>query len=337
MIWVAWRRHRLMLLILAALLVALSVWMALVAHSYDVASNLQRTNRCSNPYGNNNSACFGYLAQAQIIIVVLLALPCLIGLVIGAPLVAGELHSHTNRLAWTQSISRTRWFVTKWLLGVVGLIALSSLFQLVVSRWFGHVHVASIGVLSYSQGFGADHIRPTLFNITGVVPIGYVLFAFSLGVALGAVIRRTPWAIAATVVAYGAAAMVMVVAVRPNLMPQTFVAFQTQITAPLSSGPAASNRAPWNLGSGYRYVPGYKVPASAPSANAAGQTCQLLADAPTPTRYNRCITDHHLQDGVFYQAADHYWPLQWRESAIYFGASIILFAIGLWSVRRWRA
>jgi hypothetical protein len=49
------------------------------------------------------------------------------------------------------------------------------------------------------------------------------------------------------------------------------------------------------------------------------------------------MTDHHLQWGEFSQAAEHYWPLQWKEGEIYFGASFILFGIGLWSVRRWRA
>jgi hypothetical protein len=198
--------------------------------------------------------------------------------------------------------------------------------------------VGGIGVLQFGLGFGSDHIQPTVFNITGIVPIAYTLFAFSLGVTLGALIRRTPWAIAATVVAYGAAALLMVVAVRPNLMPQTFVAFQDQVAAsPLSSGFTASDRMPWNLRSGYRYAPSYLAPTGAPSADAAGQACQLQATGLTPAGYDRCIADHHLQEGEFYQVADHYWPLQWKEAAIYFGAAIILFGIGLWSVRRWRA
>jgi ABC-type transport system involved in multi-copper enzyme maturation permease subunit len=327
-----------MLLILAVILIALSIWMAFVAHSYDVASMLRRTNRCPNPYGSPSSSCTGPIGQAQAILLILLALPCLIGLAMGTPLVAGELHGHTNRVAWTQSISRTRWLVTKWLFAAVGLLALSSLFELVVNWWFGHVHVAYIGVLLFSQGYGSDHIQPTLFNVTGVVPTAYVLFAFSLGVALGAVIRRTPWAIAATVVAYGLAALVMVTAVRPNLMPQTFVAYSTQAgTSPLSLGQGTLDRAPWVLGFGYRYAPGYKVSFNSPSADAAGRECQVLTEGPTLNPYDRCITDHHLQAGEFYQAADHYWPLQWREAAIYLGASIILFGIGLWSVRRWRS
>jgi len=334
MIWLTWRRHWLALVVLGALLGVLAIWMALVTHSFDVVAMLHKANRCPNG-GNINSACSPPEGEAQLIAVILLALPCLIGLAIGAPLVAGELHGHTNRLAWTQSISRTKWFVTKWLVVGVGLMVMSSLFQLPVSRYLGHVHVGFIGALFRGQG-GSSRIQPSLFNITGVVPIAYVLFAFSLGVALGAVIRRTSWAVAATVVAYGAVTMVMVVAVRPNLMPETFVAVQTQVETPLSSWPTA-DQIPWDLGSGYRYATGYQVPAGDPSANAAGRACHMQANAPTPTRIDQCIADHHLQEGDFYQATNHYWPLQWKEAAIYFGCSIILFGIGLWSVRRWRA
>ena len=48
--------------------------------------------------------------------------PGIIGIFWGAPLVARELEAGTYRLAWTQSITRTRWLATK--LGVVGLLSM---------------------------------------------------------------------------------------------------------------------------------------------------------------------------------------------------------------------
>ena len=51
----------------------------------------------------------------------MLALPAIVGVFWGAPLVARELEAGTHRLAWTQSISRTRWLATK--VGLVGLAA----------------------------------------------------------------------------------------------------------------------------------------------------------------------------------------------------------------------
>ena len=39
--------------------------------------------------------------------------PALIGVFWGAPLVARELEAGTHRLAWTQSVTRTRWLAIK--------------------------------------------------------------------------------------------------------------------------------------------------------------------------------------------------------------------------------
>jgi len=51
--------------------------------------------------------------------VLVLVTPALIGMFWGAPLVAREFEEGTYRLAWTQSVTRTRWLVVK--LAVVGL------------------------------------------------------------------------------------------------------------------------------------------------------------------------------------------------------------------------
>jgi hypothetical protein len=337
MIWVTWRSHRLVLLLLIAVLAGLAVWMAFVAHTFDVASMLQRANRCPIAYGGQRSYCTGNQADALIIIYILFALPCVLGLTMGVPLVAGEFHNDSNRLAWTQTISRTKWFVTKWLLVGIGLLVISALFQVVVNWWFGSLNLQILGV-PFGHGMAYDRIQPALFQVTGVVPIAYTLFAFSLGVALGAVIRRTPWAIVVAVLAYGAAAVVMVVTVRPQLMPQTFVPSGAQSWATeYASGSAPAFQEPWDLGSGYRYEPGYRPPVGAPSADTVGQTCESLDNGSSVAPYHHCMTRHHLQEGELYQPADDYWPLQWKEAAIYGGATIVLLGLGLWSVRRWRS
>ena len=63
------------------------------------------------------------------------AVPAIIGIFWGAPLVARELESGTYRLAWTQSITRTRWLAVK--LGVIGLasMAVAGLLSLIVTWW----------------------------------------------------------------------------------------------------------------------------------------------------------------------------------------------------------
>ena len=53
--------------------------------------------------------------------VLAVVLPGIIGILWGAPLVAQELETGTYRLAWTQSVTRTRWLAVK--LGVLGLVS----------------------------------------------------------------------------------------------------------------------------------------------------------------------------------------------------------------------
>ena len=60
-------------------------------------------------------------------------------------------------------------------------------------------------------------IQPKLFDITGVVVVGYALFAFMLGAALGAIIRRPGWAFAAGVPLF-ALVRLLVGAVRSTLV-----------------------------------------------------------------------------------------------------------------------
>jgi len=61
------------------------------------------------------------------------AAPAIIGVFWGAPLVAREVDAHTYKVAWNQSITRTRWLTVK--LAVVGLAAMATvgLLSLIVS------------------------------------------------------------------------------------------------------------------------------------------------------------------------------------------------------------
>ena len=52
--------------------------------------------------------------------VLVAAAPGVLGLFWGAPLVAGELEAGTFRLAWTQSVTRTRWLAARAGLAALG-------------------------------------------------------------------------------------------------------------------------------------------------------------------------------------------------------------------------
>jgi ABC-type transport system involved in multi-copper enzyme maturation permease subunit len=335
MIWLVFRRYRLLFVLITGLVVALGIWMYLLGRAFESDSTSHACLR-SNTFGCDIYAgAFSITNQATALNVLLLFVPCLFGIVFGVPLVAGELERHTNRLAWTQGISRTKWLVIKWLGVFVVLVLLVSALTLVAQWWAGHTFERATLNLNYgSQG----RIQPEFFPITGVAPVGYTAFAFAVGAAFGAVIRKVSWAIVGTVAAYTAVSLIMVLFIRPSLAPQVFVASPAPQPAQggvITRAAIETSFESWNLGSGYRYAPGAPNVPGRSSADVEAQRCQN--DNYNYSPFLKCLADHNLQMGTFYQPSNNYWDLQWRESSILILSTVVLLGIALVAVRRWRA
>jgi hypothetical protein len=336
-IWLMWRRYRVLMGLAVVALGGLGIWMLWAGHAFDdaVVSSACHTASSACPVYNG---AFSLSNQADVINFLLLFVPCLLGMVFGAPLVAGELEQSTNRLAWTQGISRTKWLIVKWCAVGISLVIVVALLTLIVQWWTAHA-IERIDTNWIGTGLSGGPLHPLYFPITGLAFSAYTLFAFALGAALGAVIRKTSWAIAGTVVIYTAVSVVAVLFVRPSLVPQLFVENPTVTAAAnvpsgvVSTSPFNTSQldGSWYLGFGYRYAPGAHV--TGPSADVVGQHCEALNAAP----YAACLSDHHVQQGTFYLTANHYWELQWRESGLLLLVSGALFGATVWSVRRWTA
>ena len=107
-----------------------------------------------------------------------------LGVLVGAPLVAREVEQRTQLVAWTQSVSRRRWYATK-----TGILAIG---------------LAIAGLLA---GFANDRVQVPLnrggltssrwiwFFSIDLAPAVEAVLAFALAVALGAYLRRTLTAI----------------------------------------------------------------------------------------------------------------------------------------------
>jgi ABC-2 family transporter protein len=330
MIWMVLRRYRLLFALMFVLVVALVIWMYLLGRAFDAAVASAACHRSTfgcDVYTNLNK-------QAIALNIMLLFVPCLFGIVFGAPLVAGEFDQHTNRLAWTQGISRTKWLVSKWFTVLVVLVLLATLLTLVAQWWVGRTYEQLPFQLVETVGVGqVGHIQPQFFPVTGLAPIGYTAFAFSLGVASGVVVRKVSWAIAGTVVIYAVVALLMVTVIRPNLAPQVFVASSGQPGAG-PAAPAEVRLGAWNLGTVYVYTPGASNITNRPSAQTVAQHCETY---PYDARYFDCLEVHGIEQGTYFQPSTHYWELQWWESAILVGSSALLLGVAIAGVRRWRA
>jgi len=338
MIWLVWRRYRVLFALTAGVLAGIGIWMLMLGHALDAAKSshacTSSTFRCPIYVG-----AFSLSNQAEAINLLLLAVPCVLGIVFGAPLVAGELERNTNRLVWTQGISRTKWLMVKWLSVVLSLVVLVAVLTLITQWWTGHNYERVLLNLGLNLGIGLGRLQPPYFPVTGLALGAYTVFAFAVGAALGAIIRKTSWAIVGTVVIYTTISVLMVLLVRPSLAPQLFVENPAVTASGQSEGShAVLTHIPydsWDLGFGYRYAPGASGEAPGTSANAAAQRCQDQNYNYSP--YLACLSAHRVQMGTFYQAGNHYWELQWRESALLVGTGVILFGLTVWSVRRWRA
>ncbi|MGC1405669.1 MAG: transporter, partial [Candidatus Dormiibacterota bacterium] len=125
MLWLTWRQYRTQILVAVGALAALAIILVLsgpsLAHLY---STSVATCKAHNDCASAKAAFLQHDSTLRTTLgVVLLVVPGIVGVFWGAPLIARELETGTYRLAWTQSVTRTRWLVVK--VGLVGLAGIS--------------------------------------------------------------------------------------------------------------------------------------------------------------------------------------------------------------------
>jgi hypothetical protein len=257
-------------------------------------------------------------------VIIMYLVPAIIGMFWGAPLITRELEHGTYRLAWTQSVTRTRWLAVK--LGLLGLIAMAitGLFSLIITWW--------ASPLDQAAGLGSpilsNRMTPGLFAAHGIVPIGYAAFAFALGATAGALIGRIVPAMAVTIVIFTAVQLIMPNYVRPHLIPPA------RTTAAVSPGDAN-----WHavgnglLITGKAVIPGAWVVSTSGHVytGPAIRILQTCYNGPTSTpACGSAFASLHAQLLVTYQPASRYWALQWYETGIFLAAALALAGLCFW-------
>jgi hypothetical protein len=272
--------------------------------------------------------------------------PALLGIFWGAPLVAREFETGTFRLAWTQSVSRSRWLTTKLALGVATSAVLAGLLTLTITWWY-----RSIDHVSITQFAGTQYQN---FDVRDIVPIGYAIFAFTVGALAGAMIRRTVPAMFATLVAFVGVRVAVDLWIRPHLFAPVHVTssllhvngngFLSQNGGPVTLVPGSPTLPnAWIISSQlvtksghsttpaqlaaffHRYCPSIASPPPLrPSAS--------LAKAPAAA-FQNCLVHAAQRFNVLtsYQPGRRYWAFQWTETGI-FVALALLAAFGCY---RW--
>jgi hypothetical protein len=191
----------------------------------------------------------------------------------------------------------------------------------------GVLTLVLVPILNWWTGavtLGLD-IQPKLFDITGVVVVSYALFAFMLGVTLGAIIQRPAWAFAASVPVFGFIRLV-VGGLRSTLASPASLIQQFQESPPNG----------WVLHAGYvplgrtSPAPGRTWSGNAQQVDACFNRVSSLAGQA------HCALVAHVHWVWQYQPERHYWLLQWTETGIYVGLALVCFVATLIKVRGWR-
>ncbi len=322
MTWVTWRQYRYqgalaaaLLAVLAVVLLATGLHAAHVWHS--ALTGCARNGTCASLAGSGLSLSSPTFLT---LVVATSAVPLLPGLFWGAPMVASELEAGTHQFAWTQSITRRRWLAVRagWLLLAAAVLA--GAVSAVVTWWSGPDNALHAGAFQANR-----------FDITGIVPVGYTVFAMALGICAGALLRRTLPAVAVTLAAFTGLRALTALWLRLHYM--TPVTVYYKLTAPfiptgsylgIAQGIIGPDGQTAVLNDGVPSYDGVAIPAA----------CLHAAATPNPQAPLPCLAAHGYRGYVTFQPASRFWAFQGIEAGIFVVLAAILLGVTFWVLKR---
>jgi ABC-type transport system involved in multi-copper enzyme maturation permease subunit len=246
----------------------------------------------------------------------IISLPALIGVFIGAPLFARELEQGTHVLAFTQSVSRTRWMANKLVIALLPALAVLVVLQFLVSWW-----LSAAGTLGPRKNGAFTALN---FGIEHASPVGYALFAFALGTFLGVVSRRTLVAMTA-----GLGAFIVLRFALSGLVNRLVPAQRLEVTPdkPYDLREDGS----LILDEGWLDTAGRQV--STDNASTAIQACKKSSE--TQDAFLACLPQSGLsQRYASFIPQSQAWQLHLVDAAIFGGLAVLLLAGTAWALRR---
>jgi hypothetical protein len=320
MIWVTWRQNRIEGFAILGLLVLSSIFVLITGlqMTHDFQQSGLSTCLAQHPDSNVLHGFCGPLATAFssqyssliLFAIVLMLLPTLLGVMVGAPLVAREFEQRTYQLVWLQSITRTRWLSVKVALVLGAALLVGAALMVELSWWYR----------PFSQLIGP--LNPLGFDYSGPVLIATTVLAFGLGMFAGTLTRRTVLAIFLTIALILAIRLPVEFELRPN--------YETPITitwplAQIGTVPASVGTKDWILGGGFIDAHGNKT---------SDLNCNIAANGGIMTP-QQCLKDSgYRAQYLSYQPANRFWSFQWIETCIYAVIAVLALLATFLLVRR---
>jgi hypothetical protein len=348
MIWLTWRQFRVQALTAAAVLAGFAI---LLAATGPHLASLYAASAITGCHGFAcQTAVHTFLSRLAVTspypivyllgIALILAAPAIIGIFWGAPLIARELETGTCRLAWNQSITRTRWLAVKLTLTGVAAMAVTEALSLMQSWWAAPIGKA-VGLGGSASIMSEGRFGYFVFPTHGITPLGYAAFGFALGVTAGLLIRRAIPAMAVTLAIFAAVQVVTPLWIRPHLIPpnQTIATIEAAQVSVFPTGrstiAATATRVPgqpraWITSSGAVNAAGQPVPAPAACDSVLPR---VLVGGGSP-KWDNCLASHGIRVAVSYQPLSRYWPLQLTETGLFLALALALAGLCFWRLGR---
>lgn len=336
--WFVMRQHRKQFLIFGVLV---AVFAALLIptgihywHTYQQAVATCTQNPATLNCNDLENSLFSTQADAFIRIAVVLGtfgLPVLVGLFLGSPLIAREYEEGTNKLAWTQSVSRRKWLTTK-LLWALGFALVYGAVLAILVTWWSHT-LNSLVHYRFVQGH---------FETQGLMPVAYSVFFTAVGVMAGAWFRKTLVGLAITFGVFVLCMASFANWVRPHYMTPITV------TAPMGPG-AIDDKIPtdaWVLSRRIVDQNGRSFDSFSPN-NMPAQCQQIIQNIQVSDNghvakvktdgadsLDACLNQAGYHQVGKYQPGYRYWDFQRIETGIYLGMTALAVGATYWFVLR---
>lgn len=315
MIALTWRQHRAQLLTAVALVLALCGYLAFTGHQMTSFMASIGLSACLSAHGQCNVLAEAFLTRfngSTHAFPLLDLVPLLAGLFWGAPLVARETERGTHRMAWTQSVSRRRWLSVKLAAFIGAAIVAAAAVSLALAWWLRPYDQ----LMAAGAGGNVNRMAPSVYDLSGIVPAASALFAFALGTAAGALIRRTVPAMAVTLGGYLALRLPLESLRYHVIAPLTAHGrFGSTPQVPLSA---------YVMGNSYTDASGHPV-----SFSAMVNACQAKHGGEVGVRLS-CLAAKGFRFSTTYQPDSRFWTIQGIEASIFLAAAIALLAVAAW-------
>jgi hypothetical protein len=312
-LWLAWRQQRLLVACGGAVLLVAAV---LAAHYRSGMLDALRSGLfdhcepgplyCTRP--GDGLPMFLDIEPLKLLGALNIALPVLIGMFWGAPLLGRDRELGTHRMVLAQGVSRAQWFTSRLALAALGTVAVSGTLAWLFHWWWEPAADHSYGLFWYET---------TALGGSGPSTVAAALFGLATGTLAGLLTRRVLAAMAWTSALTAAATFLMQWLHHSRLLvpPRSYVSQGTRPKPPMGDK--------WSTGN-YGLI------------TASGRRDSVL-NCPYPS--GRELKDCMAQHGYaarFYEAnpAGDYWTIQWYDTALLGGLALALTVVTVLLLRR---